>query len=448
MSAAAPGPDEVRNRTLGQIPPSSRLVATKLYARPPRTNLVMRPRLIRLLDEGRAARLILLSAPAGFGKTTLLAEWLRQGNRRAGWLALDPADNDPARFLVYIIAALQPELGGATGELEGLLCTPEPSAAEAVLAALINEAARIPGDLILVLDDYHVITSPVVHSAVTVLLEHLPPNFHLAICSRADPPIPIARLRSQGQVVEVRAAELRFTPTEAAAFLAETMGLNLAPEQAATLDERTEGWIAGLQLAALSLRGREDVGAFVRAFAGTNRFILDFLVEEVLAREPQAVQTFLLHTAVLNAFCADLCNAVTGETNGRQMLEWLEQRNLFVVPLDDQRCWYRYHHLFADLLQARLHQLEPGRIAELQSRAAAWCEREGQMAAAIGYALAARDYKRAVGMVAACWGPATNEGQVETAWAWLSALPEGWCARAPRSMSPAAGCSGSRASLS
>jgi LuxR family maltose regulon positive regulatory protein len=293
-----------------------------------------------------------------------------------------------------------------------------------VLAALINAIAAAPDDLTLVLDDYHVITSSAVHSAVIFLLEHLPANLHLVISSRADPPLPLARLRSRGQLVEVRAGDLRFTPQEAAAFLNQTMGFALSPKQVTALDERTEGWIAGLQMAALSMRGREDVDAFIRAFAGDNRFILDFLLEEVLGREPQEVQAFLLHTAVLNPFCAELCDAVTGGTDGRQMLERLEQRNLFVVPLDDNRRWYRYHHLFADLLQARLHQWEPGRAAEFQSRAAVWCAQAGQAAAAIGYALAAQDYTYAADLVATCWGPATNAGKVETVWAWLTALPE------------------------
>src|SRR5512133_2569959 len=371
MSEAAPAPDTTIRAAQG-----SGLLATKLYARPARANLVARPRLIGLLDGGRSAGLILVSAPAGFGKTTLLAGWLEHGRQSACWLSLDAADNDLARFLSYVIAALQRVVPGVAGDLVGPLRSTEPPSAEAVLAALVNELSLVPDDLTLVLDDYHVITSPAVNAALTFLLENLPPNLHLVISSRADPPIPIARLRARGQVVEVRTDELRFTPDEAAGFLGQTMGLNLSPEQVAALDERAEGWIAGLQMAALSMRGRDDVDGFIRAFAGTNRFILDFLVEEVLSREPEEVQTCLLQTAVLTRLSGPLCDAVTGGSDGQQMLERLEKWNLFVVPLDDHRCWYRYHHLFADLLQARLHQSGQEPVARLLSRAADWCERD------------------------------------------------------------------------
>jgi LuxR family maltose regulon positive regulatory protein len=402
----------------------TRLLATKLHPRPARANLVARPRLCRLLDEGRAASLILVSAPAGFGKTTLLAEWLGHTPHDACWLSLDAGDNDPARFLSYVIATLEQAVPGVAGDLVELLRSPEPPAAEAVLAALMNELALAPADLFLVLDDYHVITSPAVNGAVTFLLENLPPNLHLIISSRADPPIPIARLRSQGQVVEIRADELRFTPDEAAAFLTHTMGLTLTPEQVAVLDERAEGWIAGLQMAALSMRGREDVDAFIQAFAGTNRFILDFLVEEVLAREPEEIQTFLLQTALLTRLSGPLCDAVTDRADSQQMLERLERCNLFVVPLDDDRCWYRYHHLFADLLQARLYQTGHEPVARLRAHAAEWCERNGQVAEAVSYALAAHDYARAARLVARYWGDVANDGEIETAWSWLAALPE------------------------
>ena len=422
MSEPAPAPDNTTNS-----PPGSALLATKLYARPARANLVDRPRLTRLLDDGGSASLILVSAPAGFGKTTLLAAWLASRPRLACWLSLDTADNHPARFLSYVIAALQRAVPGLAGDLAASLRSPEPPSSEAVLAALVNELSLVPDDLVLVLDDYHVITAPAVNAALTFLLENLPPNLHLVISSRADPPIPIARLRSRGQVVEVRADELRFTADEAAAFLGKTMGLVLSPEQAAALDERAEGWIAGLQMAALSMRGRDDVDGFIQAFAGTNRFILDFLVEEVLAREPEEVQTFLLQTAILTRLSGPLCDAVTGASggsDGQQMLERLERRNLFVVPLDDDRRWYRYHHLFADLLRARLRRSAPDRVAPLLARAAEWCERDGQVAEAVGYALAAEDFEQAGGLVARYWGQVANDGEIETVWAWLVALPE------------------------
>jgi len=417
-------PDNTSKTTQDPAPSSRPLLATKLYARPARANLVARPHLITLLDEGLSGSLILVSAPAGFGKSTLLTEWVRQGGVRTGWLSLDAADNDPNRFLTYLIAALQQVIGDVAGELGGLLHSPEPPAAEAILAALVNAISLAADDLILVLDDYHAITSPAVHGAVTFLLEHLPANLHLVISSRTDPPISIARLRSQGRVVEVRAEKLCFTPEEAAVFLTDTMRLSLSPAQVVTLGKRTEGWIAGLQMAALSMRGRGDVGSFVQAFAGTNRFILDFLVEEVLGREPPEVQAFLLHTAVLSRLCGPLCDAVTGGSGSQQMIERLERRNLFVTPLDDNRRWYRYHHLFADLLQARLHQAEPERVPQLLLRAADWCEQDGQVTEALGYALAARDYARAAELVARYWRPVANEGRIETVWGWLSALPE------------------------
>ncbi len=417
MSAAAP--DNTINAAQG-----NGLLATKLYARPGRANLVARSRLTRLLDDGRAASLILVSAPAGFGKSTLLAEWLSRRPQSACWLSLDAADNDPPRFLSYVIAALQQAVPGVAGDLVLPLRSPQPPSVEAVVTALVNELAPLPRQIVLVLDDYHAITSQAVNGAVTFLLENLPPTLQLVISTRADPPIPIARLRSRGQVVELRAGDLRFTPDEAAAFLSRTMGLALSPEQAAALGERTEGWVAGLQLAALSMRGRDDVDGFIRGFAGANRFILDFLVEEVLSREPEEVQSFLLQTAVLDRLSGPLCDAVTGASDGRQMLERLDRRNLFVTPLDDNRCWYRYHHLFAGLLQARLYQSGPEPAARLLSRAAEWCEREGQVAEAVGYALAAKDYARAGSLVARQWGVVANSGEIETVWSWLAALPE------------------------
>ena len=403
---------------------SSGLLATKLYARPTRAKLVARPRLTGLLDGGLSASLILVSAPAGFGKTTLLAEWLRVRPQSACWLSLDAADNDPPRFLSYVIAAVQRVVPGVAGDLAMLLRSSQRPSVEFVITALVNELASVPDDVTLVLDDYHVVTSTAVNGALIFLLENLPPNLHLIISTRSDPPIPIARLRSRGQVVEVRADDLRFTPDEAATFLGQTMGLALSPEQVAALDERTEGWIAGLQMAALSMRGREDVDGFIRGFAGTNRFILDFLVEEVLAREPEDVQAFLLQTAILTRLTGPLCDAVTGRSGGQEMLEGLERRNLFVVPLDDERRWYRYHHLFADLLRARLHLSGPDQVARLLSRAAEWCERDGQVAEAVGYAIAAKDYGRAGGLVARHWAFASSTGEIETVWSWLVALPE------------------------
>ncbi len=418
MSEVASNPYSTNSTLRG-----SSLLATRLYARPSRANLVPRPRIARLLDSGLSAPLTLVSAPAGFGKTTLLAAWLQERPQRSGWLTLDGADNDPARFLSYLIAALQGAVPGVADDLLAPLRDLQPPAAEEVVAALVNELAAAPDPVVLVLDDYHAITSPAVHGAVAYLLEHLPPSLHLVIATRSDPPIPIARLRARGLVVEVRADDLRFTADEAAAFLSQTMGLALSSDQVAALDERCEGWIAGLQMAALSLRGREDVDGFVQAFAGTHRFIMDYLLEEVLGREPEEVQAFLLQTAILTRLSGPLCDAVTGTSGGQEMLEGLERRNLFVVPLDDERRWYRYHHLFADLLQARLHRSGPGPVAGLYARAGEWCEREGLVAEAVGYALAARDYQRAARLIAGYWPVAAANGEVEIVWSWLSALP-------------------------
>ena len=404
--------------------PGDGLLATKLYARQARGHLVARARLIERLDEGLGAGLILVSAPAGFGKTTLLVEWLTDRPHRSCWLSLDAADNDPARFLSYVIAALQTAAPGVAGDLVAPLRSLQPPTAEVVVTTLVNELAAEDAPLILVLDDYHAITSAAINGAVAFLLENLPPSLHLVIATRSDPAIPIARLRSRGHVVEVRADDLRFTPDEAAAFLGESMGLALSPEQVAALDARAEGWIAGLQMAALSMRGREDVDGFIQAFAGTHRFIMDFMLEEVLARESEEVQAFLLQTAVLTRLCGPLCDAVTGASGGQEMLERLERRNLFVVPLDDERRWYRYHHLFSDLLQARLFQAGPDAVARLLLSASAWCEREGQVADAVSYALAAKDYRRAADLIAEHCHRTMGNGEIETVWGWLEALPE------------------------
>ena len=402
----------------------SDLLATKLYARPARGNVVVRPRVIGLLDDGLSAGLILVSAPAGFGKTTLLAEWLKGRPQGSCWLSLDAADNDPVRFLSYVIAALQQAVPGVASGLVGPLRSPQPPVAEAVVTAVVNELAAVADSLILVLDDYHVITGAAVNGALTFLLENLPSNLHLVIATRADPPIPIAKLRSRGQVAEVRADDLRFTPDEAAAFLSQTMGLALLPAQVAALDERTEGWIAGLQMAALSMRGREDVDGFIRAFAGTHRFIMDYLLEEVLAHEPEEVQGFLLQTAILTRLSGSLCDAVTGGSGGQEMLEGLERRNLFVVPLDDDRRWYRYHHLFADLLQARLQQTRPQLVPVLHRQAAAWYEAHGLPDEAIEHAFAARDQERAARLVEENYPRLMERSELATLHGYMQRLAE------------------------
>jgi LuxR family maltose regulon positive regulatory protein len=351
------------------------LVTTKVRVPRTRPELVPRPRLLEALVRYQGRRLTLVSAPAGFGKTTLLSEWLEDRSGDGGsiaWLSLEEADNDPARFLAYLVSALRSALGEGIGE--GVLASlrlPEFPPVVAVVGVLINELADVRHEEVtIVLDDYHVIHSGPIHEATSFLLEHLPENVHLVISSRADPPIPLAKLRARDQVTEIRAAGLRFTTEEATAFLKGVMGLTLSAADVAALEEVTEGWIAALQLAALSMRDREDVSGFVETFSGSNRHVLDFLAEEVLERQPEGVRDFLLNTSVLERMSAPLCDALTSRNDGQQMLERLEHDNLFVIALDDERRWYRYHHLFADVLRSRLQREQPERIRELHRRAA------------------------------------------------------------------------------
>ena len=360
------------------------LLETKFYVPRSRRGLVPRPRLSERLDRGAASKLMLVSAPAGFGKTTLLTEWLAAGpaapagERLAAWLSLDRGDNDPASFWTYVIAALRTVAPGVGESALALLQAPQPPPIETVLTALLNDLGAIAGDIVLVLDDYHVIDAREVQDGMAFLLDHLPPRLHVVIASRADPALPLARLRARGELVEIRAAELRFTPDEAAAYLNEMMGLQLTARDVAALEGRTEGWIAALQLAALSMQGRDDVAGFIAGFAGDDRYVVDYLVEEVLQRQPDRVQAFLLQTSILGRLSGPLCDAVTGQGGGKAMLEALDRGNLFLVPLDDRRRWYRYHHLFADVLQARLLDEQPGQVPDLHRRASAWYEQNGE----------------------------------------------------------------------
>ncbi|WP_448624350.1 LuxR C-terminal-related transcriptional regulator [Geodermatophilus sp. URMC 64] len=400
------------------------LLETKLHVPRRRRGLVARARLIERLRRADDAPLTLVSAPAGFGKTTVLTEWLGSADGRSvAWLSLDPRDNDPALFWAYLIAALRtaaPDVG--VGAL-GLLSSPQ-SSAEAVLGALVNDLATLPDDVVLVLDDYHVIESPQIHDGTAFLVEHLPAQVHLVLAGRADPPLPLARWRGRGELVELRAADLRFTPEEAAEYLTGVMGLALTAGDVAALDGRTEGWIAALQLAALSMQGRDDVSGFVAGFAGDDRYIVDYLVDEVLARQPERIRGFLLQTSILGRLTGPLCDAVTGRDDGKAMLAALERGNLFLVPLDDRRRWYRYHHLFADVLQAHLLDEQPDAVAELHRRAGDWHERNGDRAEAIGHALAGGDVARAADLVELTL-PALQQGRQEaTMRRWLEALPD------------------------
>ena len=366
------------------------LLETKLYVPGSRRGLVPRPRLSERLDRGAASKLMLVSAPAGFGKTTLLAEWLVAGppaptnEGSAAWLSLDQGDNDPASFWTYVIAALRTVAPGVGASVLTLLQEPQPSPIQTVLATLLNDLSAIANDVVLVLDDYHVIDARDVHDGMAFLLEHLPPQIHLVIASRADPALPLARLRGRGELVEIRAADLRFTPDEAAAYLNEVMGLQLRAQDVTALEGRTEGWIAALQLAALSMQGRDDVAGFIAGFAGDDRYIVDYLVEEVLQRQPEHVRSFLLQTSILDRLSGSLCDAVTGQDGGKAKLAALERGNLFLVPLDDRRRWYRYHQLFADVLQAHLLDEQPDDVPDLHRRASAWYEQNGEPSEAIG----------------------------------------------------------------
>jgi LuxR family transcriptional regulator, maltose regulon positive regulatory protein len=400
------------------------LLATKLHVPRRRRGSVPRRRLDALLDRGDEAALTLVSAPAGFGKTTLLTQWLAgsPGGRATAWLSLDQRDSDPALFWTYLLAALESAADGLGAAARSLLESRAP--VDDVLAVLVNDLAAVPGELVLVLDDYHVVEGPAVHAGVAFLLEHLPPQVHLVIATRADPPLPLARLRARGDLVEVRAADLRFTPEETATYLGEAMGLSLPAEAVGALAGRTEGWIAALQLAALSMQGRDDVAGFVAGFAGDDRYVVDYLVEEVLSRQPDEVRDFLLRTSVLSRLSGPLCDAVVGRDGSGAVLEALDRGNLFVVPLDDARRWYRYHHLFADVLRARLLEELPAEVAGLHRRASAWYERAGEAAEAIRHAVAGGDPQRAADLLELAVPAMRRDRQEVTLRHWLELLPD------------------------
>jgi LuxR family transcriptional regulator, maltose regulon positive regulatory protein len=449
------------------------ILAAKLYIPSPRSKAVLRPRLIEKLNEGLCEnqifgrKLTLISAPAGFGKTTLVSEWVAKFRQsllyrpnipsdgegrgqsepliRIAWLSLDEGDNDPARFLTYFVAALQTISKDFGKGVLGAIQTSQPLGAinEFLLVTLLNEISAIPDLFILVLDDYHMIDSNAnsIDDVLTFLLDHLPPQMHLVITTREDPSLPLPRYRVRGELTELRAADLRFTPEEAGTFLNQMMNLNLSVDNIAALETRIEGWIAGLQLAALamqglSMQGRSDPSGFIQAFTGSRgtgfrRFVLDYLVEEVLQHQSELIRSFLLQTAILDSLCAPLSNAVTEREDGKEMLDILERNNLFLIPLDDftssagARHWYRYHRLFADVLQAHLLEAQPDQGAALHGRASAWYEQNGLRSDAIRHALAAKDFERAAGLIELAW-PAAEEGSIlPAAWlGWVKTLPE------------------------
>ena len=398
------------------------ILATKLYAPSVRPKAVSRSRLIERLSSGLHRKFTLVSAPAGFGKTALVAEWVAERDRPVAWLSLGEEDGDARRFLTYLIAALQtvePALGERVSEA---LQSPQAAPTEAVLTDLLNDVAGVQEPFLFVLDDYHTIEAQEVNNTVTFLLEHLPPQLHLVIATREDPPLPLARLRAQGQMTELRASDLRFTPDEATDFLNTVMGLDLSAEDVARLEARTEGWVAGLQMAALSLQGRSDTARFVQAFTGSHRFVLDYLVEEVLQGQRERVRSFLLQTSILERLSGPLCDAVTGQGDGQGMLEALERNNLFVIPLDDKREWYRYHHLFAEVLSTRLRK-EPNLAPALHLRASEWFEQQGLRADAVRHALAAKDDERAAALIEPAWPEMDRSLQSATWLGWAQALP-------------------------
>jgi LuxR family maltose regulon positive regulatory protein len=405
---------------------SAPILATKLYIPPSRTNLVLRPRLIERLNKGLSARrkLTLISAPAGFGKTTLASEWVAVCERPVTWLSLDEGDNDPSCFLAYLVAALQTITANIGAGALRMLQSPQSPPIESILTVLLNEINALPDNFVLVLDDYHVLDSRPVDHALTILLEHLPPQMHLVIATREDLHLPLARLRARGQLTELRAADLRFTPSEAADFLNQMMGLNLSEEDIAALETRTEGWIAGLQLAAISMQGHQDTASFIKSFTGSHHFVLDYLVEEVLGQQSESIQTFLLCTSILDRLCGPLCDAVLGSpsASGQKTLEYLEHANLFIVPLDAERRWYRYHHLFGDLLRQRLGKSQE--FAEFHLRASQWHAAKGDLGAAFHHAITAGDFVRAAGLAEAAWQEMEESFQTAAWLGWVKNLPE------------------------
>jgi LuxR family maltose regulon positive regulatory protein len=408
------------------------LIATKLFVPKLRAGVVDRGRLHERLLRGRAARLTLVSAPAGFGKTTAVVAWLqsRPSGGAVAWLSLDETDNQPATFWAHVIAALQDavtRIGAPPLDIPEQGEQPD----NLVPGVIVNALVALPGSFELVLDDYHVVDQPAVHAGVTFLLEHLPPNVHVVMTTRADPPLPLARLRAQGELVEVRAADLRFTAEEIGAYLNGAMGLGLSAADVAALGDRTEGWIAALQLAALSIDGRDDVAGFISGFAGTDRYVFDYLVEEVLQRQPETVRQFLLDTCFLDRLSGPLCDAVTGRSGSRETLDLLYRGNLFLVPLDDQREWYRYHHLFADVLETQLDGAARELLRTLRRRASDWCEAQGERTEAIRYALAAEDFEHTAELIELAIFGMQRMRQELTIHAWMGALPEAAVRRRP-----------------
>jgi LuxR family maltose regulon positive regulatory protein len=404
------------------------VLRTKLQPPPVRAGLIPRARLDIILEAGAHTRLCLIDAPAGSGKTTLLAQWCLgdHGSRRVAWLALDAGDDDPVRLWVYVIEAfraVEPGLGDAVfGLLQG--SGSSDALTQVILPGLLNELAAVGSELVLVVDDYHLISNPVCHQSLAFFIDHLPANVQLMMATRVDPPLPLARLRASGELAEIRLAELGFTDTEAATLLNDAMGLELASQDVQRLWEQTEGWVAGLYLAGLWLRGREDPGASIASLEAGHRHIVDYLGAEVLARQPEAVRRFLVRTSILERLSGSLCDALLETTDSAEVLAELEQANLFLIPLDEHRRWYRYHQLFAGLLRLELTDREPELIPVLHRRAAAWHRTAGEVEAAIGHATAAGDFAEAADLIGRHWLPFWRQGRDVTVERWLRGLPD------------------------
>lgn len=402
------------------------LLTTKFYIPPIRPELISRPRLIELLNAGLHRKLTLISAPAGFGKTTLVSEWVKKSDIPVVWLSLDKNDNDPTLFLIYFVSALNQikEIEDAIGtKALNLLHSPQPPLIENILTLLINEIAALSNKILFVLDDYHLIESQQIHDALTFFLENLPPNIHMVITTREDPRLPTGGLRVKDQLTEIRAADLRFTFSEASQFFHQATGLNLSENNVKALESRTEGWVAGLQLAAISIRGQSEITEYIKTFTGSNRFVLDYLIEEVLEQQPENVQTFLLNTAILSRMTGSLCDALNEQDNGQETLEMLERSNLFIIPLDQKRQWYRYHHLFADLLRQRLHQRNPEKILVLHSRASLWYENNDFPFEMINHTLQAKEFDRAAVLIENNIDSIWQRGEHGKIREWLTLLP-------------------------
>jgi LuxR family maltose regulon positive regulatory protein len=430
---APPAPQTPEQRRPPPTASSPPVLATKLEIPTLRRELVTRPALLQLLEDSTSRKLTLLSAPPGWGKTTLLSEWASKSQgARFAWLSLENDDSDPSRFWMYVIEALRtaaPSLGTRSLPLLG---APGVNLTDMVLPELVNEIDALASDLVLVLDDYHLITNAQVSAGLTFLVDHLPPSLQIAIASRSDPPLPLPRLRARRELLELRLPELRFNEQETSVLLNDILGLELAPRDVARLYQRTEGWIAALCLAALSLRSRRDRVAFIEAFSGDDRHLVDFLAAEVLEQEPAEVRTFLLQTSILRRLNGELCDAVINGTGSAEMLEEIERSNLFLVPLDAKRKWYRYHHLFGDLLRHELNRSTPQLVPELDRRAAKWHRERGSIEEAIFHAVAAGDVSESADMLAAHWNQAFNQGRLATVARWLDALPKDTVAHDPR----------------